>query len=64
VVKVETETVSFASTETADNLTLSDLEKEAITNAISQASGNISQAAKLLGLSRAALYRKLEKYGI
>lgn len=64
VVKVETETASFASNETADNLTLSDLEKEAIANAISKASGNISQAAKLLGLSRAALYRKLEKYGI
>jgi two-component system NtrC family response regulator len=27
-------------------------------------SGNISKAAESLGLSRAALYRRLEKYGI
>ena len=26
--------------------------------------GNISQAAEALGLSRAALYRRIEKYGI
>jgi two-component system, NtrC family, response regulator len=26
--------------------------------------GNISQAAEQLGLSRAALYRRIEKYGI
>jgi DNA-binding NtrC family response regulator len=43
---------------------LSDLEKDTISNALNQANGNISQAAKLLGLSRAALYRKLEKYGL
>lgn len=43
---------------------LSDLEKDTISNALAQANGNISQAAKLLGLSRAALYRKLEKYGL
>jgi DNA-binding NtrC family response regulator len=46
----------------AENFSLSTLEREAINNALAQASGNISQAAKLLGLSRAALYRKLEKY--
>lgn len=48
----------------ADQFKLSELEKETIQNAIAQASGNISHAAKLLGLSRAALYRKLEKYGL
>jgi transcriptional regulator of acetoin/glycerol metabolism len=26
--------------------------------------GNISQAAESLGLSRAALYRRIEKYGL
>jgi transcriptional regulator with PAS, ATPase and Fis domain len=26
--------------------------------------GNISQAAEALGLSRAALYRRIEKYGL
>lgn len=47
-----------------DQFKLSELEKDTIQNAIAQANGNISQAAKLLGLSRAALYRKLEKYGL
>lgn len=45
-------------------ITLSDLEKTAITKALTQAKGNISQAAKSLGLSRAALYRKMEKYAL
>ena len=40
------------------------LERETIANAMDKAGGNISQAAKLLGLSRAALYRKLEKHDI
>lgn len=47
-----------------DQFKLSELEKETISNAIAEANGNISQAAKLLGLSRAALYRKLEKHGL
>ncbi len=48
----------------SESLKLSEMEKEAITNAIAQAQGNISHAAKLLGLSRAALYRKLEKHAL
>jgi DNA-binding NtrC family response regulator len=47
-----------------DSLKLSEREKEAITSALAQAQGNISHAAKLLGLSRAALYRKLEKHAL
>ncbi|MCU6435624.1 sigma-54 dependent transcriptional regulator [Undibacterium sp. Jales W-56] len=43
---------------------LTTLERDAIASAMTQAGGNISQAAKLLGLSRAALYRKLEKHDI
>lgn len=52
------------SSNSTDQFKLADLEKETISNAIAEANGNISQAAKLLGLSRAALYRKLEKHGI
>ena len=44
--------------------TLGDLERGAIADALAQAKGNISQAARRLGLSRAALYRKLEKHGL
>src|SRR5450830_1774720 len=44
--------------------TLSTLERDAIAAALAQAQGNISHAAKALGVSRAALYRKLDKHGI
>lgn len=40
------------------------LERDTIAAAMDQAKGNISLAARLLGLSRAALYRKLGKHGI
>ncbi len=45
-------------------LPLSELERAALVDAMQSVQGNISQAAKLLGLSRAALYRRLEKYGL
>jgi len=44
--------------------TLNILERDAIAAALAQAQGNISHAAKMLGVSRAALYRKLDKHGI
>ncbi|HJV01746.1 MAG TPA: sigma-54 dependent transcriptional regulator [Burkholderiaceae bacterium] len=40
------------------------LERDAIAAALEQVRGNISHAAKLLGVSRAALYRKLDKHGL
>jgi DNA-binding NtrC family response regulator len=46
------------------DMTLDALEREAIAAALSQFKGNISHAAKTLGISRAALYRKLGKHGI
>ncbi|MDR7335782.1 sigma-54 dependent transcriptional regulator [Roseateles asaccharophilus] len=45
-------------------LDLDQREREAVQAALAQADGNISQAAKLLGVSRAALYRRLEKHGL
>lgn len=47
-----------------DNVRLEALERDAITAALSNAQGNISHASKALGISRPALYRKIEKYGI
>ncbi len=44
--------------------TLNTLERDAIAAALAQAQGNISHAARALGVSRAALYRKLDKHGI
>jgi DNA-binding NtrC family response regulator len=40
------------------------LERDAIAAALLQVKGNISKAAKSLGVSRAALYRKLDKHGL
>ncbi len=45
-------------------LQLADREREAIATAMRRADGNISEAARLLGVSRPALYRKLEKHGL
>ena len=43
---------------------LEDIEKTIIRKVISKHGGNISHAAKELGLSRTSLYRRLEKYGL
>ncbi len=45
-------------------LNLDDLERETIEKALEKHTGNISKAAKELGLTRASLYRRLEKYGL
>jgi DNA-binding NtrC family response regulator len=50
--------------QTPDDQTLGEVERGAIAAALAQAKGNISEAARRLGLSRAALYRKLEKHGL
>ena len=59
---VTTETA--ATTIAAGDKTLDALERDAISAALVQFDGNISHAAKTLGISRAALYRKLGKHGI
>jgi len=51
-------------TQAAEDQTLGEVERGAIAAALAQAKGNISEAARRLGLSRAALYRKLEKHGL
>jgi len=50
--------------ETDDNVPLSTLEKNAILRVIEKHNGNITRAAKELGLTRTALYRRLSKYDI
>ncbi|UCS91514.1 sigma-54 dependent transcriptional regulator [Echinicola marina] len=46
------------------SLNLDEVEKNVIQKAIDKNGGNISKAAKELGLTRASLYRRLEKYGL
>ncbi|MDR0661107.1 MAG: sigma-54 dependent transcriptional regulator [Prevotellaceae bacterium] len=43
---------------------LKDLEQQAIEEALERHKGNISKAAKELGITRTALYRRIEKYGL
>jgi len=43
---------------------LGDVEQDMIRNALERCHGNIQKTAELLGLSRPALYRRLEKFGI
>ncbi|NJN25458.1 MAG: sigma-54-dependent Fis family transcriptional regulator [Cyclobacteriaceae bacterium] len=47
-----------------ENYNLESVEKSVIQKAINKHSGNISKAAKELGLTRASLYRRLEKHGL
>jgi len=47
-----------------DNLNLENVEKSIIQKAINIHDGNISKAAEELGLTRASLYRRLEKHGL
>lgn len=47
---------------TPQSLNLDDLEKNAILTVLEKHKGNISKSAKELGITRAALYRRLEKY--
>lgn len=48
----------------AEAQTLDQLERGAIERALARAGGNISTAASALGLSRAALYRRIERHGL
>ncbi len=57
---IESATVS----EEVQHSNLSELEKNTILRVIEKHNGNISQAAKELGITRTALYRRLNKYDI
>jgi DNA-binding NtrC family response regulator len=47
-----------------DNMSIDEVESLLIRKVLRRCDGNISQAAEALGLSRAALYRRIEKYGL
>lgn len=53
-----------SATSSPEGLTLEELEKQTILQSIEHHNGNLSKVATTLGISRAALYRRLEKYGI
>ena len=47
-----------------DTFNLDELEKKFIQKALLKYEGNISKAAKELGLTRTSLYRRMEKHGL
>jgi DNA-binding NtrC family response regulator len=47
-----------------DEMSLETVESILIRKALARANGNVSHAADALGLSRGALYRRIEKYGL
>lgn len=62
IAEEETQPVSVASLPETQNL--EDMERLAVQRAMQLHEGNVSKAAKELGLSRGALYRRLEKYAL
>ena len=51
-------------TQNLDEMSLETVEAILIRKALAKANGNVSHAADALGLSRGALYRRIEKYGL
>jgi DNA-binding NtrC family response regulator len=51
-------------TQSLDDLSLEAVESILIRKALKRSDGNVSHAAEALGLSRGALYRRIEKYGL
>jgi len=47
-----------------DLMSLEEVERVLIQKALARASGNVTDAAKALGLSRSALYRRLKRHGL
>lgn len=44
--------------------TLDEMEKQAVKSALDKADGNLTQASRILGITRQTLYRRMEKYGL
>ena len=53
-----------AAGQSLDDMSLETVEAILIRKALTRTNGNVSQAAEALGLSRGALYRRMEKYGL
>jgi DNA-binding NtrC family response regulator len=47
-----------------DEMSLEDVERVLITKALARHDGNVTLAARALGLSRSALYRRLQRHGL
>ncbi|MCK4775322.1 MAG: helix-turn-helix domain-containing protein, partial [Candidatus Krumholzibacteria bacterium] len=59
-----THSLASPSDEPVETLSLSEMEKQMIIKVLRLTSGNKSEAARLLGITRRALYGRLERYGL
>ena len=57
-------TAKEISTGETDNLNLEEMERQTIAKALKRSEGNLTRAAEYLGITRYALYRKIEKLGL
>lgn len=55
---------TIESTRRLDEMSLEEVESLLIRKALARFEGNVNQAAAALGLSRSALYRRINKYGL
>jgi DNA-binding NtrC family response regulator len=58
------ETIARMTVELPTNKKLREVERSVLTHALATTDGNVSAAARLLGLERKALERKLARHGI
>jgi Nif-specific regulatory protein len=56
--------LTSASPDRLETLRIDHWERKLIVEAMQRTEGNVPQAAKLLGISRATLYRKIDDYGL
>ncbi|MFN2239646.1 MAG: sigma-54-dependent transcriptional regulator [Thermoanaerobaculia bacterium] len=61
--EVETREAGGGALPDVGSMTLDEMEKAMIAKSLSHYDGNLTRVAEALGLSRGALYRRLEKYG-
>ena len=57
-------TAAQTASQSLDEMSLETVEAILVRKALARVGGNVSQAAEALGLSRGALYRRIEKYGL
>ncbi len=66
--EIEPANLSIGTARTAtpslDSMSIDEMEAMLVRKVLRRCDGNITQAAESLGLSRAALYRRMEKYGL
>jgi two-component system NtrC family response regulator len=62
--RIDTKNVSITGLNIPDEVSLYDIEKQSIINALIKSNGNQTKAAKLIGVSRKVIMNKIKKYNL